>query len=39
ALACDPDALRHTGKVMDVGELADLYGFTDLDGSQPHHNQ
>ena len=39
ALACDPDALRHTGKVMDVGELADIYGFTDLDGSQPHLNQ
>lgn len=36
ALAADPDALRHSGKVMDVGELADIYGFTDLDGTQPH---
>lgn len=35
ALACDPDALRFTGRVMDVGELAQLYGFTDLDGTQP----
>ncbi len=38
ALATDPDALRHTGKVMDVGELADIYGFTDVDGAQPHLN-
>lgn len=36
ALAGDPDAMRHSGKVMDVGELADIYGFTDLDGTQPH---
>ncbi len=35
ALARDPDALRHTGRVLDVGELAALYGFTDLDGTQP----
>lgn len=35
ALAADPQARRFSGKVMDVGELADLYGFTDLDGSQP----
>lgn len=38
AVASDPDAMRHTGKVMDVGDLADIYGFTDLDGSQPHLN-
>ena len=38
ALATDPEALRHTGKVMDVAELARLYGFTDLDGSQPDFN-
>jgi len=38
ALASDPHAMRHTGKVMDVGELADIYGYTDLDGSQPHLN-
>lgn len=36
SLAADPDATRHTGKIMDVGELADIYGFTDLDGRQPH---
>lgn len=35
ALAGDPDAMRHSGQIMDVGELADLYGFTDLDGRQP----
>ncbi|MFC4426263.1 SDR family NAD(P)-dependent oxidoreductase [Deinococcus navajonensis] len=35
ALAADPDSLRHSGQVLDVGELADLYGITDLDGSQP----
>lgn len=35
ALAADPDALRHTGRVLDVGELAELYGVTDLDGTQP----
>lgn len=38
ALASDPQAMQHTGKVMDVGDLADLYGFTDLDGSRPHLN-
>jgi len=35
ALATDPDVARHTGRVLDVGELAGLYGFTDLDGTQP----
>ncbi len=39
ALASDSDAMRYTGKVMDVGDLADIYGFTDLDGSQPHLNE
>ena len=39
ALAGDPDALRYTGRVMDVRDLADIYGFTDLDGSQPHLNE
>lgn len=38
ALCGDPDALRYTGRVLDVGELADLYGFTDLDGRQPKLN-
>lgn len=36
ALAADPEAMRFTGKIMDVGELADIYGFADLDGTQPH---
>lgn len=35
ALATDPEVMRHTGRVLDVGELATLYGFTDLDGTQP----
>ena len=38
ALAGDKDAIKYTGKVMDVKDLADIYGFTDLDGSQPHLN-
>ncbi|WP_034385551.1 SDR family NAD(P)-dependent oxidoreductase [Deinococcus sp. YIM 77859] len=36
ALAADPDVSRHTGRILDVGELADLYSVTDLDGTQPH---
>lgn len=35
ALAADPAVLRFTGRVLDVGELAQLYGVTDLDGRQP----
>lgn len=35
ALATDPEVARHTGQILDVGELANLYGFTDLDGTQP----
>ncbi|EYB67588.1 hypothetical protein DEIPH_ctg035orf0031 [Deinococcus phoenicis] len=35
ALAGDPQVMRHSGKILDVGELADLYGVTDLDGTQP----
>ena len=38
ALAADPDAMRLTGQVVDVGELADHYGIDDLDGSRPHGN-
>lgn len=34
ALVADPEMLRHTGRVLDVGELARLYGFTDPDGAQ-----
>jgi NAD(P)-dependent dehydrogenase (short-subunit alcohol dehydrogenase family) len=35
ALAQDPQVSRWNGKSLSSGELAKLYGFTDLDGSQP----
>jgi len=35
ALAADPDVLRHTGKALASRDLADLYGFTDVDGTLP----
>jgi NAD(P)-dependent dehydrogenase (short-subunit alcohol dehydrogenase family) len=35
ALAGDPDRQRHNGQSLSSGALAQLYGFTDLDGSQP----
>lgn len=38
ALAADPDALRFTGRTMDVADLAQIYAFTDLDGTQPAWN-
>jgi hypothetical protein len=38
ALAADPDAMRFTGRTMDVAVLAREYGFTDLDGTQPDLN-
>jgi NAD(P)-dependent dehydrogenase (short-subunit alcohol dehydrogenase family) len=38
ALAADPQAMRFTGRTMDVAVLAREYGFTDLDGSQPDLN-
>ena len=38
ALASDHNVSRFTGKIMDVGDLADIYGITDLDGTQPHLN-
>src|SRR5437867_6122617 len=34
ALAQDPDVSRWTGKSLSSGQLAKIYGFTDLDGSQ-----
>ncbi len=34
-LAQDDDVRRHTGKAVRVADLADLYGFTDLDGTVP----
>ena len=35
ALAQDPDRARWNGKSVSSGELAKVYGFTDLDGSRP----
>jgi NAD(P)-dependent dehydrogenase (short-subunit alcohol dehydrogenase family) len=35
ALATDPDVARWNGKSLSSGQLARIYGFTDLDGSQP----
>ena len=35
ALHDDPDRKRHTGKALVVAELAEEYGFTDVDGTQP----
>ncbi|HEX5088886.1 MAG TPA: SDR family NAD(P)-dependent oxidoreductase [Nocardioides sp.] len=38
ALAADPEVMRWTGQVVDVGELADHYEIDDLDGTRPHGN-
>jgi NAD(P)-dependent dehydrogenase (short-subunit alcohol dehydrogenase family) len=35
ALAADPDVARWNGKSLSSGQLARVYGFTDVDGSQP----
>jgi NAD(P)-dependent dehydrogenase (short-subunit alcohol dehydrogenase family) len=35
ALGRDPDVARWNGKSRSSGQLAKVYGFTDLDGSQP----
>lgn len=35
ALAQDPDVARWNGRSVSSGELAKVYGFTDLDGSRP----
>ncbi len=35
ALAADPEVSRWNGKSLSSGQLAKVYGFTDLDGSQP----
>lgn len=34
-LAADPDVRRWSGQSLSSGQLAKIYGFTDLDGSQP----
>lgn len=35
ALAADPDKARFNGQSLSSGSLAQVYGFTDLDGSRP----
>jgi NAD(P)-dependent dehydrogenase (short-subunit alcohol dehydrogenase family) len=35
ALAADPDVARWNGRSVSAGELAPVYGFTDVDGTQP----
>ncbi len=35
ALAADADRMRHTGRTLVVAELAEQYGFTDIDGRKP----
>ncbi len=35
ALAADPDRARWSGQSLSSGQLAKIYGFTDIDGSQP----
>ena len=35
ALAADPERARWNGQSLSSGQLAQVYGFTDLDGSQP----
>jgi NAD(P)-dependent dehydrogenase (short-subunit alcohol dehydrogenase family) len=35
ALAADPDRSRWNGQSVSSGQLAQVYGFTDLDGSRP----
>ncbi|MFG2359557.1 SDR family oxidoreductase [Streptomyces sp. NPDC048521] len=35
ALAADPDVARFNGQSLSSGGLAQVYGFTDLDGSRP----
>jgi NAD(P)-dependent dehydrogenase (short-subunit alcohol dehydrogenase family) len=35
ALAADPDVSRWNGRSLSSGQLAKVYGFTDLDGSRP----
>ncbi|HKS49799.1 MAG TPA: SDR family oxidoreductase [Amycolatopsis sp.] len=35
ALAADPGRSRFSGQTLDSGQLAKIYGFTDVDGSRP----
>jgi len=36
ALATDPNVARHAGRTVATLDLAEEYGFTDVDGSRPH---
>jgi hypothetical protein len=36
ALAADPNIMQKTGRVFSSWDLAYEYGFTDIDGRQPH---
>ena len=36
ALACDPHVMEKTGQAVTSWDLAREYGFTDIDGRQPH---
>ena len=36
ALATDPHLLRKSGQILVAARLAQEYGFTDIDGQQPH---
>jgi hypothetical protein len=35
ALAADPEKRRWSGQSLSSGQLAQVYGFTDLDGTRP----
>ena len=36
ALVVDPDVAARAGLSLSVGDLADAYGFDDVDGRRPH---
>lgn len=38
ALACDPDRRKRSGRAWRVADLAEDYGFTDVDGRVPRHD-
>lgn len=39
ALATDPQIMLHSGKILTTGEVARIYGFSDIDGTQPEFFQ
>ena len=39
ALALDKNRIKHTGKIITTAELARIYNFLDLDGTQPEFFQ